>query len=153
MVLNVRVNVRITVRDHGIAVAIGKDVEALEQEFAYRIVDEARTLIDSSVPRGRLYRRGGFKRGESRGLNTGVGRRARGPGIRIHRASAPGQPPAEDTGRTYGNITVRRMKSGHYRIRFGGAAGYLEVGTKRMKPRPYIIPAIERAAEKVFNKG
>ena len=143
--------VHITVKGEGVATAIAKDIERIEEELAYRIVDEARTLIDSSIPSGRLYRRGGFRRGQSRGLNTGVGRRARGAGVRIHRASAPGQPPAEDTGKTYRDIKVMRLKSGHYRVRFGGVAGYLEFGTTNMKPRPYIVPAIEAAVNKVFN--
>lgn len=136
----------ITVKDHGVAAQIGKDVDKIEQELAYRIVDEARTLIDSSAPSGRLYRRGSFKRGQSRGL----GQRARGAGTRIHRASSPGQPPAEDTGRTYRDIRVVRLRSGHYRVRFGGMAGYLEFGTRNMKPRPYIVKSIEKAIEKVF---
>lgn len=127
--------------------SIDRDVERLEQELAYRIVDEARTLIDTSVPSGRIYRRGRFRRGQSRGL----GKRAAGPGMRFHRASAPGQPPAEDTGKTYQDINVRKMAKGNYRIRFGGKAGYLEFGTRHMRPRPYIVPAIERAVDKVFN--
>lgn len=146
------IGVKITVKGAEDAIrATGKAVEKIEEELAYRIVDEARTLIDSSIPSGRLYRRGSFRRGQSRGLNTGVGRRARGAGgSRIHRASAPGQPPAEDSGRTYRDITVRRMANGRYRIRFGGVAGYLEFGTRNMKARPFIIPAIEKAVEKVF---
>lgn len=138
--------VNITVNTLGVAATIDKDVEKLEQELAYRIVDEARTMIDSSTPTGRLYRRGSFGRRHSRGF----GQRAAGPGTRIHRASAPGQPPAEDTGRTYRDISVRRMGKGNYRVRFGGVAGYLEFGTRNMKPRPFIIPAIENAVQKVF---
>lgn len=145
------IGVKITVKGAEDAIrATGKAVEKIEEELAYRIVDEARMLIDSSIPSGRLYRRGSFRRGQSRGLNTGVGRRARGAGSRIHRASAPGQPPAEDSGRTYRAITVRRMANGRYRIRFGGVAGYLEFGTRNMKARPFIVPAIEKAVEKVF---
>jgi hypothetical protein len=143
-----RVDIKVTA--HGLYEGIERDIDKLEKELAYRIVDEARTLIDSSIPSGRLYRRGSFKRGESRGLRL-MGRRARGLGTRIHRASAPGQPPAEDTGKTYRDITVRRMGNGTYRVRFGGAAGYLELGTQNMKPRPYIVPAIEKAIAKVFN--
>ena len=142
--------VDIKVSAHNIPAELERDIEKLEQELAYRIVDEARTLIDSSMPSGRLYRRGGFRRGASRGLRL-QGGRARGAGTRIHRASAPGQPPAEDTGKTYRDIHVRRMSKGNYRVRFGGASGYLEFGTSRMRERPYIIPAIQKAVDKVFN--
>ena len=119
-------------------------IEQLESELAYRIVDESRKLMDDSTPAGRLYRRGSFRRGHSRGLR---GSRARGPGVRIHRASAPGQPPAEDTGRLYRDITVRRMAKGGYRVRFGAAyAGYLEFNLNR----PFVLPGIEIAEQKTF---
>lgn len=162
------ISVDIQVRAHNLPAEIERDIEKLEKELAFRIVDEARTMIDSSTPSGRLYRRGGFRSRQSVG-----GMRARGAGARIHRASAPGQAPAEDTGKTYRDIHVRRMASGVYRVRFGGAAGYLEFGTRApatrsiyhegaklstigphrggMRARPYIVPAIQKAIEKTFN--
>ena len=141
------IGLKISIKAGNIPEEIARDIDKLEQELAYRIVDEARTLIDSSTPAGRLYRRGRFGRGASRGLGT----RARGPGRRFHRASAPGQPPAEDTGRLYREITVRRLRSGSYRVRFGTRyAGYLEFGTGRMRPRPFIMPAIDIAVRKTF---
>lgn len=130
---------------------LDRPIEQLEEQLAYYIVEESRSEIDESTPRGRLYRRGRFKSGESRGLNTGRRRRARGPGMRFHRASAPGQAPAEDTGKTYADIRVSRLKKGTYRIRFGGAAGYLEFGTSRMAARPFVIKGIERAVRRVFD--
>lgn len=141
------IGLNIKVSAHGVPEQIQRDIDKLEKELAYRIVDEARALMDESTPSGRLYRRGSFRRGASRGL----GARARGVGSRIHRASAPGQPPAEDSGRLYRDITVRRMSKGNYRVRFGaGHAGYLEVGTGRMRARPFVVPAIERAVQKTF---
>ncbi len=141
--------VRISVVDGSqLAAIIGRDIDKLEQELAYRIVDEARALIDGSVPSGKLYRRGSFGR-----RNRIQGQRASGPGRRFHRASAPGQPPAEDSGKLYKNIKVTRLKSGTYRVRFGANyAGYLEFGTKHMSPRPFVINAIEAAVDKTFNK-
>ncbi len=140
------IGLNIKVTAHGVPEQVMRDIDKLEKELAYRIVDEARTLMDESVPSGRLYRRGGFKRGASRGLRL-QGGRARGLGTRIHRASAPGQPPAEDTGRLYKDITVRRMGSGKYRVRFGAPyIGFLEFKLNR----PVVIPAIERAVEKTF---
>lgn len=141
------IGLNITVNAGNVIEEIGKDIDRIEQELAYRIVEEARALMDSSTPSGRLYRKGSFRRGQSKGLNTGLGRRARGPGMRIHRASAPGQPPAEDTGRLYRDMSVKRMASGRYRIRFGAPyAGYLEFNLNR----PFVLPAIERAVEKTF---
>jgi hypothetical protein len=142
------IGLAVKIKAHNIPAEIQRDIEKFEKELAYRIVDEARTLMDSSIPAGRLYRRGGFRRGMSRGLR---GQRARGVGTRIHRASAPGQPPAEDTGRLYREITVRRMSSGRYRVRFGASyAGFLEFGTGRLRMRPFVMPAIERAVQKTF---
>lgn len=144
------IGLNITIKAGNLPEEIARDIDKLEAELAYRIVDEARTLIDSSVPAGRVYRRGRFRRGQSRGLG---GFRARGEGRRFHRASAPGQPPAEDTGKLYREITVRRLKSGEYRVRFGARyAGYLEFGTNRIAKRPFVLPAIEKAAQKTFDK-
>jgi HK97 gp10 family phage protein len=144
------IDLKITIEAGNIAEEIARDIDKLEQELAYRIVEESRALMDSSTPHGRLYRRGRFMARQSRGLS---GSRARGPGSRIHRASAPGQPPAEDTGKLYREITVRRLKSGHYRVRFGARyAGYLEFGTSRMAARPFVLPAIDTAVRKTFAK-
>jgi len=73
----------------------------------------------------------------------------------IHQASAPGQPPAPDTGTLKNSITwqvLRRNKRIVGRIGTGlpqGAA--LEFGTKdgRIKARPYIRPVLRREAMKV----
>jgi hypothetical protein len=102
---------------------IENKVDDLEMKLAEQIVIESRRLIDESTPTGRLYRRKAFGRGAVRGLGV----RASGPGRRFHRASAPGQPPAK----------------------FGAPyAGYLEFNLNR----PFILPAIERAVDKVFNQ-
>jgi hypothetical protein len=143
------IGLKVTIKAGNIAAEIARDIDKLEEELAYRIVDESRTLIDSSRPSGKLYRKGRFRARQSRGL----GFRARGPGTRIHRASAPGQPPAEDTGKLYREITVRRLKSGSYRVRFGARyAGFLEFGTARMAARPFVLPAIDIAVRKTFAK-
>lgn len=100
---------------------------------------------------GKLYR-----------VNKGRGKRAR--NLResgFHRASAPGQPPAVNTNRLRGSWSVA-IKSGKdlllgYNtklIKRPGVLGYelgsnvpyapfLEFGTRRMKKRPYLKPAIE----------
>lgn len=131
-----------------------RDIDKLQQEIAYRIVDESRRLMDESTPSGRVYRRGSIKgRRTKQGVKAGLRRSGKTRmivGSRFHRASAPGQPPAEDTGRLYRSINVRRMAKGNYRVRFGGAAGYLEFGTRNMDARPFIIPAVEIAIQKTF---
>ena len=70
--------------------------------------------------------------------------------------SAPGEAPAVDTGRLRASITHRvEMESGEV-VGYVGTnveyAPYLEFGTTRMKPRPFMVPAIERNREWIKNK-
>ena len=94
-------------------------------------------------------------------------------GGKIHRASAPGQPPAVDTGRLRASITYNWSGSGRGRapiqnpsketksndgvgepaasrhevvVVVGTNVKYgrdLELGTTKIKPRPYLRPALE----------
>ena len=70
--------------------------------------------------------------------------------------SAPGEAPAVDTGRLRASITHRvEMESGEV-VGYVGTnveyAPYLEFGTTRMKPRPFMVPAIERNRDWIKNK-
>ena len=70
--------------------------------------------------------------------------------------SAPGEAPAVDTGRLRASIAHRvEMESGEA-VAFVGTnveyAPYLEFGTTRMQPRPFMVPAIERNREWIKNK-
>lgn len=110
---------------------------------------------------GRLYR-----------VNKGRGKRARNlREIGFHRASAPGFPPAVNTNRLRGSWSIA-IKSGKQLlpgynmriIRRPGVLGYelgssvlyapfLEYGTRRMKARPYLKPAIkivEKSLPQIF---
>lgn len=63
-----------------------------------------------------------------------------------HRASAPGEPPARITGAL--GKTLKTKTSGFTQMDYsaGGGrvdyAGYLEEGTRKMEPRPYLSKAI-----------
>ena len=68
---------------------------------------------------------------------------------RTHRASAPGQAPASDTGRLVNSIhseLIRRIPEAV--IKAGGGvvkyARMLEYGTSKMAARPFFFPAVER---------
>jgi hypothetical protein len=132
-------------------------VEEFEEELAYRIVDEARRLIDESKPSGRIYRRGSIKGSRTKeGIEAGLRRSGKTRmivGSRFHRASAPGQPLAEDSGESYRDITVRRIGSGNYRVRFGGWTGYWEFVVPPDLQRPTVMPAIEAAVKKTFGES
>jgi hypothetical protein len=68
-----------------------------------------------------------------------------------HQASAPGAPPAADTGRLLGSIKheLGEDAEGLY-AKIGtdvAYALYLELGTRYMAPRPFLRPALLAASE------
>lgn len=95
-------------------------------------VGEVRRRIESSEPAGRWY----------------TSKRSRGA---RHHASAPGQPPAIDTGTLIQSIDTQSAGTGFQRVVQAGvssreAATYvlaLELGTSRMAPRPVWLPSLD----------
>lgn len=87
-----------------------------------------------------------YEKYEDRGNEATLKRKAKKP--IMHRASAPGQPPAVDTGTLRASINYYYDKP--TRICLVGTpveyAGDLEFGTKRIKPRPYFRPAVYKYA-------
>lgn len=71
--------------------------------------------------------------------------RVRGKMIR-HRASAPGEPPARITGALSKTLKIKTSGFTQMDYSAGGGrvnyAGYLEEGTRKMEPRPYLSKAI-----------
>lgn len=68
----------------------------------------------------------------------------------LHQASAPGQPPAPDTGALMGGVYHER--EAELTATFGSRmayAAYLEFGTRHMAPRPVWVPVAEEL-QKVF---
>lgn len=88
----------------------------------------------------------------------GAGRVYRRPGVRgpravIHRASAPGQPPAVDTGLLRASYTYRMGSDakGNF-VEIGTnvkTAPWLEFGTRRMRPRPHLRPSIQSMKDRI----
>jgi hypothetical protein len=66
-----------------------------------------------------------------------------------HRASAPGEAPASDTGDLLNSITVasRRNYTDVGSEKLHGL--FMEKGTKRVKKRPYLAPALKKHAPKL----
>jgi hypothetical protein len=129
-----------------------KDIEEIERQFAEQIPIEARRIVDESAPAGKVYRRGGIRaRRTAAGIKAGLRayRKTRMTvGNQIHRASAPGQPWAKDSGRAYREIKVMRTGRGKFRVVFGAPyIGYLEFNLNR----PVVVPAVEAAANRIFN--
>lgn len=65
-----------------------------------------------------------------------------------HRASAPGQPPAPDTGRLRASTTHEVIVSGdEVRVRVSDNTQYglaLELGTEKIAPRPALRPTLPK---------
>ena len=71
-------------------------------------------------------------------------------GAVVHRASAPGEPPAPDTGTS--RRAVGWVRQGALRWRFGAGTIvllWLERGTRFILRRPWIWPSIRRALPKM----
>lgn len=89
---------------------------------ADKLEHRIKATIDNSSPAGRLYRRLAIKGAPIRGMKL---QRVKGAyhravvGYKIHRASAPGQPPAKDTGELYRSISVKRINNISVRARVG----------------------------------
>lgn len=106
-------------------------------------------LLDRAINATALSVDRDIKKKIQRGPKTGIVYNKVKPN-RIHRASAPGQPPATDTGRLVSSIYYRR---GKLSATVGSSLAYaywLEFGTRRIKPRPAWVPAVQENRPK-FN--
>lgn len=69
-------------------------------------------------------------------------------GGRSHQASAPGEAPAIDIGNLVNSIFSEKSGPGEALVGAHAEYGvYLEFGTSRMAPRPFLRPALEKARE------
>lgn len=100
-----------------------------------RVERRAKQLL-SRKGSGRVYRRGVTKGGRRR----------------FHQASAPGQPPAADTGLLRASINRELSADGRGLVGRVGTSvkygRYLELGTTKMRARPFLRPALEAADPK-----
>lgn len=91
-------------------------------EAGQHVAGEAKELVQRGAKTGRIYRK----------TNPN----------RTHQASAPGQPPASDTGTLANSIGVERLPD---RAEISAVTPYalpLEWGTRRMAPRPFMTRAL-----------
>jgi hypothetical protein len=115
-------------KDLGNSLALIVDATALEA------VTDVRKAIQGPPKTGREY---------ARGVNND----------KVHRASAPGEAPATDTGTLVNSIY--NESRGKYSRAIGSRldyAYYLEFGTFKMAKRPSWIPAVERAIPKMLKR-
>ena len=111
---------------------ISKQLGLIVNAAALEAVSDVRRAIQGPPKTGREYPRGRDK---------------------IHRASAPGQAPATDTGTLVSSIynedRGRNAKAIGSRLPY---AFYLEFGTFKMDARPAWVPAVERAIPKMLKR-
>lgn len=116
--------------------AIGRDLE----RRAYEVESTAKRLVRMQGT-GRIYTTRFFRK---HGKLYAYGRRT------PHQASAPGMPPASDTGRLLNSIhhVLGEDGEGQY-AHIGSDLDYslwLELGTRYMAPRPFLRPSLRAAA-------
>ena len=71
-----------------------------------------------------------------------------------HIASAPGEPFASDSGRTVQSIRVDHSPgSMRAKVSAGGEAKKMEFGTIKIRPRPFMTPAVANIRQRGIGKG
>ena len=115
-----------------------------------KISSAAKQLISHAVFKGVADVEKEAKLSIQRGGKSGIVYQRYSP-KRTHRSSAPGEPPASDTGYLVNNIK-RKMDmdklGGEVRSR-ANYSKYLEYGTSKMMPRPFMFPALEKHRGKI----
>ena len=71
---------------------------------------------------------------------------------RRHQSSSPGQPPANSTGQLVRSIKVKKTNNGQEVTIDAEYAAFLEYGTSRMRPRPFIMPALMKVKKNLLSK-
>jgi len=112
---------------------------------------------DMEIPFQEIVKGGGqFIRGEAiksiqAGAKSGIVYEKYNP-RRSHRASAPGQAPASDTGNLVSKIIVKQKTKNITNVESNADySAFLEYGTSKMEPRPFMLPAFEKSKKPVIN--
>ena len=112
---------------------------------------------DMEVPFQEIVKGGGqFIRGEAiksiqTGSKSGVMYQMYNP-RREHRASAPGEAPASDTGNLVSKIIVKQKSKNITNVESNADySAFLEYGTSKMEPRPFMLPAFEKSKKPIIN--
>ena len=71
---------------------------------------------------------------------------------REHRASAPGQAPASDTGNLVSKIIVKQKTRNITNVESNANySAFLEYGTSKMQARPFMLPAFEKSKKPILD--
>jgi hypothetical protein len=148
-------DIQILVNLPELAEGITRDIGDVAMQIATGIEGEAKRLIQQTVPAGRTYRRGAINRPANSkllGMGLKLSRTRQGrvvAGYSFHRASAPGQPPANDTSNLVNSIKAKRTGEVSATLDINaGYAGFLEPPADLN--RPFVAPAIDFVLENVL---
>lgn len=133
---------------------IFRNTDALKKQIAKRLTTEAENEIKVRLFSSANLVEAEAKQSIQRGVKSGRIYKRRSI---VHQASAPGEPPASDTGFLVSNITKTAVeKSGtELSISVESKAPYskfLEFGTRKMSARPFLQPALEKNRNKIKSK-
>ncbi len=133
---------------------IFRNTDALKKQIAKRLTTEAENEIKVRLFSSANLVEAEAKQSIQRGVKSGRVYKRRSI---VHQASAPGEPPASDTGFLVSNITKTAVeKSGtELSISVESKAPYskfLEFGTRKMSARPFLQPALEKNRNKIKGK-
>lgn len=106
-----------------------------------KIINQAENLVYD----GSVYMAEEMKKSISSGAKSG--RR-----YGSHTSSAPGQSPANWTGKLLKSIKVQKSKGIAFVYITAKYAEFLEFGTSKMRPRPFIIPAFIKTKKMIQDK-
>jgi HK97 gp10 family phage protein len=101
----------------------------------------ARKGAEKGVERARLAVQTTAKKKIQRGPKTGLW-------YGKHQASAPGEPPATDTGTLVRSIESKREELTAWVWTEEAYGKFLEFGTRHIAPRPWLTPAVEENRER-----
>lgn len=113
-----------------VQLAVNTELKKALFASAKQVESEAKRSITSGQKTGRVYKRRSV----------------------THRASAPGEAPASDTGRLVNSINSYLSTDGLYSFVIAGRglvkyAAMLEFGTIKMAARPFMFPALEKSRD------
>lgn len=98
------------------------------EKSAVMVANIAKRSVMKGPKTGEVYKRGQGGKGKKKPL---------------HQASAPGQPPATDTGGLASSIVSRAKALTAEAGAFAKHGVWMEEGTERVSPRPFIEPALK----------
>ena len=122
---------------------IEKALEAMD-----KVKEDLEKNVDEVLAGGGQLIRGEAVRSIQQGSKTGRIYQKYNP-RRTHRASAPGEAPASDTGFLASSIMVKKEKDVVQVTSNAKYAPFLEFGTSKILPRPFMFPASEKSKPKI----